>query len=278
MGSNLNFYFSKMGARVKILKGITRGPVFRSGRYEDPPKVTFDIERDKNGECFVIREAHDVNHDLVVLNADPKKKHLLLLSRQIGEKGRAIAKGKFLCGHDERHWFVAAIPEGMPASTVEGAKIALKPGAVRVRERILGISRKNGFKRKNGAFRRQGEWFFIPAVDLRANPLLIHRHERLSRGNGGKPHWAAECYRTGGETVHVSATYPTGLSEEDFRRLPERERNSGTFRMMNRGATTFVRGEIRHQDHATVVLNGWHRVLMNTENLSSAMRFLTFLD
>jgi hypothetical protein len=27
-----------------------------------------------------------------------------------------------------------------------------------------------------------------------------------------------------------------------------------------------------------VALNGWHRVLMNTENRSSAMRFLAFLD
>lgn len=278
MGSNLNFYFSKMGARVKVLEGITRRPQFRFGRTEEPPKVTFDIERDKNGEIFVIRHAYGVNHDVVVLNAEPKEKHLLLLSRQIGEKGRAITKEKFLCGHDERHWFVAAIPEREPVSTVAGAKTALKPESVREREGALGISREDGFRRKNGAFRRQGEWFFIPALDLRVNPFLIHHNEPLSRGNGGKPHWAAECYRTGGETVHVSATYPTGLSEEDFRRLPERERNSGTFRMMKRDAATFVRGEIRHPDHATVVLDGWHNVLMNTENRSSAMRFLTFLD
>jgi len=28
----------------------------------------------------------------------------------------------------------------------------------------------------------------------------------------------------------------------------------------------------------TVVLHGWHRALMNTENRLSAMRFLAFLD
>lgn len=48
--------------------------------------------------------------------------------------------------------------------------------------------------------------------------------------------------------------------------------------MMQRDATVYVRGEITHRDHKTVYLNGWHRVLMNTENRSRAMRFLAFLD
>jgi len=39
--------------------------------------------------------------------------------------------GKFLCGHDERHWFVAAVP-GRGVSNVRTAMEALKPAAVRL--------------------------------------------------------------------------------------------------------------------------------------------------
>ena len=48
--------------------------------------------------------------------------------------------------------------------------------------------------------------------------------------------------------------------------------------MMKRDAAVYVRGEVRHPDHKTVYLEGWHRVFMNTENRSMAMRFLAFLD
>jgi len=48
--------------------------------------------------------------------------------------------------------------------------------------------------------------------------------------------------------------------------------------MMKRDALVYVRGEITHPDHKTICLEGWHRVLMNTENRSMALRFLAFLD
>ena len=115
-------------------------------------------------------------------------------------------------------------------------------------------------------------------MELKTDPLLILRNEPLSRGNGGKPHWAEECYRSPGETVYVSRKYPAGLTARDYNRLPESERERDSFRAMQRDALVHVRGEIRHPDHATVTLNGWHRAFMNTENSSSAMRYLAFLD
>src|SRR5256885_7205432 len=54
-------------------------------------------------------------------------------------------------------------------------------------------------------------------------------------------------------------------------KLPASERNRG-FSIMKRDATVYVRGKMSHPDHKTVTLIGWHRVLMNTENRSSAMR------
>jgi hypothetical protein len=78
--------------------------------------------------------------------------------------------------------------------------------------------------------------------------------------------------------VYVSGKYATGLSALEYNRLPEEERRHGNFRVMRREAAVHVRGEIRHPDHETVTLNSWHRVFMNTENRSMAMRFLAFLD
>lgn len=268
-----------MGARVKVLEGVPAARPWNLARSrEEAPRIILDICRDKQGEYFEIRTATGGAQEIVVLNVQPGEKHLLLLSRQFSEQGQLLAKQKFLCGHDERHWFVAAIPENEPVSTVAGAKIALKPEEIRTREEALGVSRKESFRRRNAAFIRQGEWFFVPVAEVKADPLLILRNEPLSRGNGGKPHWAEECYRSGGETVYVSGKYPSGLAAQEYNRLPEQECKRGNFRVMQRDASVHVRGEIRHPDHETVVLNGWHRVLMNTENRSSAMRFLAFLD
>ena len=47
---------------------------------------------------------------------------------------------------------------------------------------------------------------------------------------------------------------------------------------MRRNPKVYVRGRVRHPDHKTVMLDGWHEVLSNTENLSHAMRNVAFLD
>ena len=278
MGSNLNRFFSRMGARIRVLEIEPASVRFRGGMSrQQPPQIVIDIGHDKCGEFFEIRTAPGRKHEIDVLNVIPREKHLVLLSRQFDGQGKLLAKQKFLCGRDEKHWFVAAIPESEPVSTVAGARIALKPEEVRSREEALGVSRKASFQRRNAAYVRQGEWFFLPEPRVSAHPMRTLRKEPLSRGNGSKPHWAEFCYRVGGETVYVSSAHPSGLGAEEYRRLPENERKIG-FRMMKRDATVYVRGEIRHPDHATITLDGWHRVLMNTENRSIAMSYLAFLD
>lgn len=47
---------------------------------------------------------------------------------------------------------------------------------------------------------------------------------------------------------------------------------------MRRDAGVYVRGRVRHADHRTIALQCWHKVLMNTENQSRAMRNVAFLD
>jgi hypothetical protein len=47
---------------------------------------------------------------------------------------------------------------------------------------------------------------------------------------------------------------------------------------MRRNPEVYVKGRIRHPDHKTTVLPGWHRVVPNTENRAAAGRNVAFLD
>ena len=174
----------------------------------------------------------------------------------------------------------AGIPESAPVGTVRQAKEALQPKEVQsavARKRVSGKARN---RRKNSAFIRQGEWFFLPAASMVVDEALVLQNEPLSRGNGGKPHWEEFCFRTGGETVHVCNRHPNGVTENQYRKILSSyggAKNWG-WRAMRRNPGVYVRGRIRHPDHATITLHGWHQVEMNTENESRAMRNVAFLD
>ena len=151
-------------------------------------------------------------------------------------------KSKFLCSHDERHWFVGAIPENARGVTgVTAAKFALQPEAVR--ELIARVKPKDQFRRRNEVYVRQGEWFFVP-VSLRPEPTREQ----------------------------------TGISEAEFARLSPEERRQGRWTRFVRDPEVYAMGSVRHPDHATIHLATWHRVLMNTEQAARAMRHVAFLD
>src|SRR5580693_3781100 len=99
--------FEKMGARVKVKK--LGWPEVNPPRWSRPDRpISIDIRRDDRGEFFDVRHRSDVSIEVIdVKRAD---RHLLLLARESDARGREN-KSKFLCGHDERAWFVAAIPE-----------------------------------------------------------------------------------------------------------------------------------------------------------------------
>jgi hypothetical protein len=257
--------FAKIGARLKIAD-------HRSRRI--PGNVSLNVRTDRKGEFFEIAGELDGEDGVSVLDFEPAERHLLLLIREGHDKR------KLLCGHDERHWFVAAIPESAPAGTVRQAKEALKPAEIRLAQARLGVSTRGRNRRKNAAYVRQGEWFFIPAPDVVVHQSLVMRNEPLSRGTGSKPHWAEYCYRSGGQTVYVCSRRPTGLPEAQYKLLLTSTPKAKTWgwRVMRRNPTVFVKGRIRHADHATIILQHWHRVLMNTEQQSKAMRHVAFLD
>ena len=259
--------FAAMGARFRIAEYI-------ANRFAVNANYSVDIRKDRRGEFFVLNVPHHLREamEVVVLQKEAADRHLLLLVKRVDRK----EKDRFLCGHDERSWFVAAVPGN--ASTVFQAKEALKPFEVRSAQSAARISARKRNHRNNSAFRRQGEWFFVPAPDLSVNSKFILRNEPIRRGSG-KAHIVQEAYRTGGETVYVHRKYPNGVTKEEYKKILERGgTRMGEWNVMVRNAWVYARGEIRHPDHKTITLHGWHRVLMNTENRTRSMANMAFLD
>ncbi|MHC4219214.1 MAG: hypothetical protein ACYSU7_12255 [Planctomycetota bacterium] len=249
--------FTRMGARLKL------------GEFDPRRRGTIDIGRDRHGEFFEINADRD--QEVQVIDVRPKDRHLLLMIRDEDQH-----KHKFVCGHDERHWFVAAVPESASAAGVAQALEALKPEAVQEAEEAAGLKGRDRKRRKNPARVRQGEWFFIPAPTLRVDERMVLRREPLRRG-GGSPHWAEYAYRTGGETVFVNYLFPNGLTAQEhaqWRRENRRVIASVRWQLMLRDPDVYVKGTVKHRDHATIRLDGWHRVMMNTETMSR----VAFLD
>lgn len=108
----LERHFERLGARVKV------GP-WVPARVAARPRLAglaVDVKSDRRGEYF------DIQVDSVLINMDvidvqPKERHLLMLARHLA----SARKEKFICGHDERAWFVAAVPDERGVSTVRTA-------------------------------------------------------------------------------------------------------------------------------------------------------------
>lgn len=241
---SLRRHFSRVGARVLV----------QEFRVPQRVKIRIDVGRDRSGEFFYIGCEEGVVPE--VIDVQPPIHHLVLMVRD-GE-----ARNKFLLGRDERHWFAAAVP-GDNVHNVRTAMASLRPTEI---EGLKAI--------------RQGEWFFVPKRDVYEKGAVIHRNEPLSRGAGSKPHVCQEMMRRGGVTVMVSRQYPLGIEVAAYEQLIMTDNNAAGFswRSMTRDAEVYVRGEVRHRDHKTIDLDGWHRVYMNRERFARHAPQIAFLD
>jgi hypothetical protein len=111
------------------------------------------------------------------------------------------------------------------------------------------------------------------------DPKRVLERERLSRGRG-KPHLCQFLYRRGGDEVYVCRQYPMGVTAAKRKELLTTQPDSKRWgwRQMRLNPEAYVRGWVSHSDHATIFLDGWHRVAMNTENQARAMSKVVFLD
>jgi hypothetical protein len=253
-----------MGARVKVHEGNVQ-------------RVAIDIQSDRRGEYFdvTVRGRVMVN----AIDVRPHQRHLLLAAHDEDRLGLPIGGGqRFLCGHDERAWFVAAVPEGRPASNVAMAMDALKPQLVRLAESRARLPFHKRHLRHNVAWVRQGEWFFVPTRRFQVNPEQVRRDEPLQRSGRSKPHIAEFCVRNGGEVVYVNKRNHVLSATAYEQLLRNKPGGLAEYTQQRRNMFVLVRGRISHADHKTIVLNDWHQVVMNTETESFAMRFVSFID
>lgn len=272
---SLQSSFAQIGARLKVRDVPSR---WRQGdrTWINPTNYSLDVRHDGHGEFFVLRVPTHLRESLEVMVAQsqPRQHHLLLFVRSGGIKSQL---DRFLCGHDEREWFVAAVPG--QASSVQQAMDALQPPLVHKALASTWVPAHKRYTRKNRAFRRQGEWFFVPEPTLAVDPKLVLTNEPLRRG-AGKPHVVEELFRTGGEAVYVCLQHPNGVTRAEYQRLLRRSPGAEkwAWRLMIRNPEVYARGAVHHTDHATIRLPCWHRVLMNTETQSRTMARVAFLD
>ena len=252
----LEKHFKSIGARVKFLP-------FEPEPWRNPPpsdSFTIDVKSDKSGDYFEFRLGNDAP-EFEILQVKPKERHLLIYSK-VGQR--------FLCGHDERNWFAAGISNTV--STIRAAKQSLLPSEIwkQVQKLPAGIVDK----RRNAVFIRQGEWFFMPA-NVKFPEKLIHKNEPLQRTARSKPHICQELYRVGGEVVYVVSgqTYSEEEYTEKRKENPEHFRDLRV-RSMVRNPLIYARGNVRHGEHATIKLAGWHRVFINSEMVANTVTFL----
>lgn len=172
MNEVLRRRFAAMGADVEL-----------NGRPLGMPTV------DVAGSRFLIRfPGAGERAEVEAVDVDRAGRHLLLLVRNGG------SKSKFLCGHDERHWFVAAVPESARGVTgVATAKQALQPELVQGTRHI-----------------RQGEWFFVPEPTLQVQDWFVLRNEPIRRGDGS--HTSSSSSSDGAARRSTSRTATRGAS------------------------------------------------------------------
>lgn len=251
--------FARMGARLDVSRGAG----------------SLDVRRDRGRERFVLEVDDEFVDRVLVRDLLVRERHLLLEMR-VTRNATAGPWRRFLCGHDEREWFAAAIPEKRPVTKVRDAFEALKPAAVRWAQNAERVPIGVRNRRRNEAFVRQGEWFFVPRPSMVLNAAHIRRDEPLSR-TGGKPHVVEECIRVGGTLVYVLQGQI--LSEAEHRKwLLDQSGGSDPWRPMRQHPQVFARGTVRHADHATIRLRDWHEVFVNNEHLAVARANLRFLD
>jgi hypothetical protein len=209
-GNSVVRQFEAMGARARVLlTGL---------RFE------LDIITDRNGELFEVRVPQDGTVIMRVDDVEKRNRQLLLAVRNPTHQWSQ----RFLCGHDERDWFVAALPKKPEATSVKEAFEALKPRAVLAAQEWMGIPRRQRQRRHTAAYLRQGEWFFVPRSELIVEPRQVRHKDILVRARG-TPHIVEWLYRPSGSTA------------------------------------LFARGTVSHPDHKDIQLKLWHQVYRNRE-------------
>jgi hypothetical protein len=255
--------FLRAGARLSIRQLDAQ----TSSRFQRPMRI--DIRLDEMGEYFDIQAASDVG--LAAIDVQPRDRHLLLAA------WNRFGADRFLCGHDERHWFVAALPNAPLALNIEAAKEALKPQRVQRQERR---KHKGKHRRKTDVYMRQGEWFFIPCPHASIDRRRIVSDGLLRRSPASKPHICSYLYEDG-EREYECDRYPKlAFFETEYRHIlrTRRKAKQWNWRALAFRPDVYVKGTVEHEDHSPLLLDVWHRVELNRETDKLTMSRMIYRD
>jgi hypothetical protein len=266
-------HFGRIGATLEI----NERPIVPRARIAASNGYSIDVRNEGKKEFYLLefdpKAADDL--DFQVLNLRQDLRHLVLMAKRFDQE--QSQKEKFLCGHDERHWFVAGLRADAAVTDVGSAMESLKPRVAAAFQRINGVKKKDWNKRHNAGFIRQGEWFFLPRPQFQAsNADFVLKDEPLSRGAGSKPHTVSEMIRSRGERVYWNRRTNQTMSVNQYERLVKtgKMKRSTDWQIQVMVTSVMVRGKVRHADHATIVLPFWHEVVMASEQNTASNRFL----
>jgi hypothetical protein len=106
-----------------------------------------------------------------LLQTEPKERRPLLLGRKSAAKPQL---DRFLCGHDEREWFIAAVPGGVSSVRQAIGRARAEPRSIE--KALLAQDRRIS----------RAERIFVPKAMSHLEQKLVLRNEPLRPGAGKK--------------------------------------------------------------------------------------------
>lgn len=253
-GEQLVRDFAKIGARMHITTLDDRWiRLFNFGLNK----------KSSSGEFFRLEIQEEAKRvlDFRVSHIDTRTRHAVMsIDRdwgdEVGKSSQPEGKSHVLIGHDERHWFLADLPERIGINSVHRAMGSLQPPEIQAlrHTRGRGMPDTQWHRRRNACFKRQGEWFFVPVTaDDVINQKLILRDGVLQRFQ----------YLTKLNTHRVDELFRVPRQMDFYDNLNELWKEGVTSVIPLR---QYARGRVRHKDHATIFLREWHEVFLNCES------------
>jgi len=223
-------------ARAHVPLRITQAPFARGVAGHRVVQMDIGRGRRRGRPVEEIRLWPGEDAELRVLNTDPALQQLVLFvhepERRFTEKYWDVTSRKWLTRIRKTNPQPRRFLVGMDERHLFIAELATRVTTVAqarrdLRPRAVDLAATQGSK-----IVRQGEWFFLPVNESELEEIegalrLAGVRRRAQLRAGGRPHVVRE--------------------------------------LVNVGVRTFVRGSVRHPDHATVHLRRWMRVECNTE-------------
>lgn len=246
---DLKKWFSK----AKLILKLMKNPIRNINREVLQLTITTKGSKRKR-EIFRLYRGNEDN-DVRVIDVDPNTQQLILLVNEPprefttlewnkktnkSEKVKRTTPGftrKYLLGMDEAHLFISELPQEGAINKIKDAHKVLKPEYIVKSEK------------ETRRIKRQGEWFFIPVTS---------EEQKMIEEN---MNFLEKKFPIEDRPIHIYLPANPHIAEQLLKIKEE----------------IFVTGKIKHVEHRTLKLNGWFKVLRNTE-VRTRSRIIGWID